>query len=133
MSGAGRGRSRLGLRALAVVGATLAALAVWLVAVPVAGVDLAAGFGDGPPDEIGARGVVVTALGAGLAGWALLEVLERVVRRPRTVWVAVALIVLLVSLIGPLAGAVSTAATVTLVVLHLAVAAVLVPILARTV
>ena len=121
------------LRALAVVGAVVAALAVWVVAVPIAGVDLAAQLGgEGPPDEIGARGVTVTALAVGLAAWALLELLERVTRRPRRVWMAVALLVFALSLVGPLAGGVSAGATITLVCLHAAVAAALIGLMAPT-
>ncbi|MET7804573.1 DUF6069 family protein [Micromonospora chersina] len=118
-------------RALAVLAATAATLAVWAVAVPVAGVDLAVRSG-GTEQSVTAAAVGVSTLLAGLAGWALLALLERVTARARAVWTGAAGLVLLLSLLGPLGGGVGAAATLTLVALHLAAAAVLVPLLRRT-
>ena len=69
------------VRALAVLGATAAALAVWVVAVPLAGVDLAARTG-ATEQPVGPGAVAVSALLAGLAAWALLAVLERFTHGP---------------------------------------------------
>lgn len=121
---------RIGPRSLVVVGATAAAAAVWLLAVPVADVDLAVVM-DGQAEAIGLREVVVTALGAGLLGWAALELLERVSGRGVAVWRAIALVVLGLSLVGPLLWGDGAASTIVLVVMHLSVAAVLVPLLPR--
>ncbi|MFI7428032.1 DUF6069 family protein [Micromonospora sp. NPDC049836] len=124
---AGRRRARL----LAVLAATVATLVVWVIAEPIAGVELAV-QGGGGEQSVTPVAVALSTVVAGLAGWALLALLERFTTRPRAVWTAVALGVLVVSLLGPLGGGVGTAATVTLVVMHLAAAAVLVPLLRRT-
>ncbi|MET8837040.1 DUF6069 family protein [Micromonospora sp. NPDC004540] len=118
-------------RALSVLAATAATLAVWVAADPVAGVDLAVRNG-GTEQSVTAVAVGVSTLLAGLAGWALLALLERFTARPRAVWTGAAALVLLLSLLGPLGGGVGTAATLTLVVLHLVAAGVLVPLLRRT-
>ena len=74
--------------------------------------------------------VALTSLTAGLAGWALLAVLERTVGRPARWWRAVALLVYVVSLLGPL-GATSTAVALALAALHTVVAGLLVVLLPR--
>ena len=122
---------RQALRAAAVVGAVVAAVLVWIAAVPVAGVHLEVLMG-GETEAVTLRAVVVVALGAGLLGWALLAALEWRVRRAVAIWTAIALAVTLLSLLGPLTAATSTAAAVVLVCLHLVVAAVLIPALRRT-
>lgn len=118
-------------RGLAVLAATAATLAVWAAAVPAAGVDLAVRNG-GTEQSVTPAAVGVSTLVAGLAGWALLALLERFTARARAVWTGAAGLVLLLSLLGPLGGGVGAAATLTLVALHLAAAAVLVPLLRRT-
>lgn len=118
-------------RLLAVVGAAAAALAVWTVAVPLAGVDLTVRTGGGDTRLIGSGDVVLVSLLAGLAGLALLMLLERFTAHPRRTWTATALVVLALSLLGPLGAGVSTAATVALAGMHLAAAAVLIALLAR--
>ncbi|WP_433280405.1 DUF6069 family protein [Micromonospora sp. CA-244673] len=118
-------------RSLAVLATTAATLAVWVAAVPVAGVDLAVRNG-GTEQDVTAVAVGASTLLAGLAGWALLALLERFTARARAVWTGAAALVLLLSLLGPLGGGVGAAATLTLVALHLVAAAVLVPLLRRT-
>ena len=94
------------------------ALAIWVLAVPVAGVDLTAGS---PPQTIGAAAVVATTVVATLGAWGVRALLRR--RTPVAWWLTCGL-VLLVSLLGPL-GATSPAAVGTLVALHLTVGTVL--------
>ncbi|MCZ7475615.1 DUF6069 family protein [Micromonospora sp. WMMC273] len=118
-------------RLLAVFAATVAALLGWVVAVPVAGVELITRSGSAD-QRVTPVAVVVSTLLAGLAGWALLALLERLTARARTAWTVVAGLVLLVSLLGPLGGGVGGAATLTLVALHLVAAAVLITGLRRT-
>ncbi|HEY6737818.1 MAG TPA: DUF6069 family protein [Actinopolymorphaceae bacterium] len=119
-------------RPLAVAGAAVAGLVTWLVADPLIGVDLAARLGpEGAVQPIGPVQVVVAALVAGLAGWGLLVLCERLSPRGRTLWTFVALAVLLVSLAGPLTQGVGTGTKITLVLMHLVVAAVLLPVLAH--
>ncbi|WP_219415714.1 DUF6069 family protein [Pseudonocardia nigra] len=122
--------SPLRRRALAVLGGTATALAVWAVAVPVAGVDLLARTGP-EPAPVAAGAVAVAALVTGLAGWALLAVLERTTARPGRIWRVLATAVLLLSLLGPLAQGVGAAAVATLAALHVVVGAVLIPLLPR--
>ncbi|WBB76433.1 DUF6069 family protein [Micromonospora sp. WMMD1128] len=118
-------------RLFTVLAATAATLLGWAVAVPLAGVELTA-RGGGAEQRVTPVAVAVSTVLAGLAGWALLALLERFTGRARTVWSVVAALVLLLSLVGPLTGGVGRAATVTLVILHLLAGAVLVPGLRRT-
>ncbi|MCF6467723.1 hypothetical protein FAF44_04765 [Nonomuraea sp. MG754425] len=115
---------------LTVVGAPAAALAVWALAVPVAGTTLTVRTGAGT-QPVGPGSVLVASLLAGLAGWALLAVLERFVSRPGRTWTIVALTVLVLSLLGPSGSAVGAAAMLVLALMHLVVGAVLVLGLAR--
>jgi hypothetical protein len=99
--------------------------------VPVLGVDLTVGPG-GRAQSVGLGSVVLTSLVAGLLGWALLALLESRSRRAATVWTAIAIVVALLSLGGPLSAGAGAAASVVLVALHAVVAAVLIPALRRT-
>jgi hypothetical protein len=118
-------------RALAVLGAAGAALTVWVIAVPLAGADLTVRV-SGETQSIELGSVVAGALIAGLVGWALLAVLERVVRRPRQTWTINAGVAFVLSLTGPLGSDADATTTITLIGMHLAVAAVLIPALGRT-
>lgn len=120
-------------RATAVGAAVLAPAAIWLVAVSLLGVDLRVAQPSGrPPAEITLPLVLVTALAASLAGWGLLALLERLTRRASTIWTSTAVVALVVSF-GPLLGpGTATAARIVLVLLHLTVAAILIPALARS-
>ncbi len=120
-------------RAFAVTAAALAALVVWSVAVPLLGVGLTVRTMPGSSVQtIGAGFVVAVSLLASLLGCGLLAALERLTQRARPVWTAAAGVVLLLSLAGPLSAAVTTGGKVSLVALHLSVAAVLIPLLRRT-
>ncbi|MGI8875559.1 MAG: DUF6069 family protein [Egibacteraceae bacterium] len=122
-------------RLLAVVSTILAALALWTVAEPILGVDLRepARAAGGATRAIGPLNIVLASAVASLAGWGLLAALERLTVRARTAWTATAVVVALVSLGGPLSGAGITAANkVVLALLHIVVAAVLIPLLSRT-
>ena len=125
-------RSTVRARLAAVAGATLAAALVWLVAVPL--LDLTITVPEGPGSttraSLGLGLVVVTALVASLAGWALLALLERFTRRAASVWTGVALVVLVVTM--PYAAGFTVTERVVLGAMHLAVAAVVVPALRRT-
>jgi hypothetical protein len=78
--------------------------------------------------------VAATSLAAALAGWGLLALLERFTARPRTSWTAIAVLVGLLSLAGPLSTIAPTTVAngLSLALMHLAVAAVLIPGLAAT-
>ena len=116
-------------RALAVLGAAGATLTVWAVAGPLAGVDLRVRLGSATVQHVGPATVVIVSILAGLAAWGLLAALEHFTPRARTVWTAIALVTLALSLAGPLSSGVTTATKVALAGMHLAAAAVLVPVL----
>jgi hypothetical protein len=94
--------------------ATILALAIWVLAVPVAGVDLEAGT---PAQTVGAASVVVATLVVTLGAWGVRALVKN--RTPVAWWLTCG-IVLLVSLLGPL-GATSAGAFGTLLALHLVV------------
>jgi Family of unknown function (DUF6069) len=81
----------------------LAALAVWLVADPLLGVELAAPTRPGSEElqSITPALVAGTSLVVALAAWGLLALLERFTARPRAIWTAIAVLVGLLSLAGP--------------------------------
>jgi hypothetical protein len=118
-------------RILGVAGATLAAAAVWAIEVPLLGLRLQTQFGNTAPQDVGIGLVVVSALGGSLAGWGLLALLERRYARARTIWTWIALAFLLVSFSAPLSAGTTTTTKFALAMMHLAVAAVLIPTLRR--
>lgn len=113
-------------RALTVAAAALAALLLWTLTGPVAGLHPSAETG-GQTREVGAAAVAAASLLAGLAAWALLALLERVAGRPRRIWTFTALAVLALSLLGPLGSAADTSSLAVLAGMHLLVGAVLIP------
>jgi hypothetical protein len=119
-------------RAVVAAAAVAAALGVWLVAVPLLGVDLQVQPNGGPAQAVGAGQVVAASLTAALLGWAVLALLERRTARALTVWTLGAVAVLLLSLAAPLTAARTASAGIVLVTLHLTVAAVLIVGLRRT-
>lgn len=111
-------------RLLVVTAASAAALALWALAAPLAGVDLAVRQG-GSDQAVGPVPVALASLLAGFAAWALLAVLERFTARAGRIWTVTAAVVLALSLLGTF-GAVSTAATLALMGMHAVVGAVLI-------
>ena len=116
-------------RVLGVGGAVLAAVAVWVLAVPLLGLHLVVRFGNASPQSVGIGFVVAASLIASLAGWGLLVMLERRTTRARAIWTGVAIAVLLVSLSLPLVAGTTASTRVALAAMHVAVAAVLIPAL----
>jgi hypothetical protein len=121
-------------RPIAVALAVLAALAVWGISELVFGVDVRQpAFGTGMPQDLTAGPVVVASVVAGLAAWLALALLERLTRHARAVWVALATLVLVVSLGAPLSGrGIDGGSRLVLALLHLTVGALLIVLLART-
>ncbi len=121
---------------LAATGAAFAvAVVIWIVAVPLLGVDLRGPAGplSGQTQPVILPAVVSMSLGAALAAWALLSILERRSARARYVWNTVAIGVLILSYGGPLLAAnVPTASRITLALMHTAVGLVLIAALPRT-
>ena len=116
-------------RALGVVGAVIAAVAVWVIEVPLLGLHLDIRFGTGAAQTIGIGFVLGATLFASLLGWALLAILERRTPRARTIWTVIAAVVLVASLSLPLYAGIAGSTKVALAVMHLAAAAVLIPVL----
>ncbi|MFJ8050378.1 DUF6069 family protein [Streptomyces luteogriseus] len=116
-------RRRLGVTALTV----LAPVLVWVVADPVLGHRLRTTDGE-QTLAIGAAPVAVVALVASLSGWGLLAALERFgVRRARAIWTGVAGAVLALSFLPFLGDGMDGGTRISLALMHLAVAAVLIP------
>ncbi|MDQ1051306.1 DUF6069 family protein [Streptomyces sp. V4I2] len=116
-------RRRLRVTALAV----LAPVLVWLVADPLLGHRLRIADGEQTLD-IGAVAVAVLALLASLSGWGLLAALERFgARCARALWTGLAGTVLAVSFLPFLGDGMDGGTRVSLALMHLAVAAVLIP------
>ena len=107
-------------------------MAVWAIAVPGLGVQVLTRFGSAAPQEVRVVFVLAGAAAASLLGWGLLAVLERHTPRAHAIWGGAAILVLLASLSLPLAAATTTSGTLALVMMHLAVAAVLIPSLLRS-
>ncbi|MGI5196267.1 DUF6069 family protein [Streptomyces sp. CA-288835] len=116
-------KRRLGVTALAV----LAPVLVWLVADPLLGHRLRIADGEQTLD-IGAVPVAVVALLASLSGWGLLAALERFgARRAHAIWTGVAGAVLALSFLPFIGDGMDGGTRVSLALMHLAVAAVLIP------
>ena len=110
---------------LAIAGAAVAALAIWVVAVPIARLDLTVGSG-ATARTVGPVSVVVVALLAGGLAWALLALLDRRLRHGRRAWRVTAWTLLALSLLGPVGMGATAGVVVSLVAMHLAVGATLI-------
>ncbi|MFG2332165.1 DUF6069 family protein [Streptomyces sp. NPDC048604] len=122
-------------RALAVVAAVVVDGLIWLLASTVLDIDLRIPDGPGSTttSELYLPAVLIGSAVVSLLGWGLLALLEKFAAgRARTIWTAVAVAILLLSLFAPLFGAGLTAGNrATLVLLHLTVGAILVPAFRR--
>ncbi|MGW1344936.1 DUF6069 family protein [Kribbella sp. NPDC002412] len=120
------GRSRL-----AVVGVTVvAALAVWALLAPVAGIELEAQ--QGSRIQVGPGSVFFASAAMAFAGWGLLAILERRTLNARKAWTVVAVIACLTSLGSPLFSGIGVGAKLGLASLHLVVGATVIFGLRRT-
>jgi hypothetical protein len=125
-------QSRQGKRLSAVVGATAAAIGVWVVAVGVLGQDLEVDQGDADVTTVSMAQVIVIALSASLTAWGALAVLERLTSNAATVWAVGASAVLVLSFGGPLAASTDVATALILSLMHLVVGLTLITTLARS-
>ena len=120
------------IRLAAVFAAIVASLLVWVVIEQWIGHDLYAPVFVDPNEQaenIGVVEVISAAVIPSLLGWALLAVLERYRPRPARLWTIIACVFLVVSM--PWLGIFrNNADKVSIVLLHLTVAAVIIPILA---
>jgi hypothetical protein len=112
-------------RAITVTAGAVGALLIWAINDPWAGTELTVRQG-ASTQHIGPAAIVVTALVAGLAAWGLLALLERTASRPIRMFRIVALIVLVLSLAGPLGSGVGTSSQIALLGMHTTVGAALI-------
>lgn len=119
-------------RAGTVFVAIAAAAAGWTIGVPLFGVEPTVGLGHRlPPMTIGLGPVIATTLAVSLAGWTSLSALEHLTTKARTGWTAIAITILVVSLVPVIAADADGATKLTLAMLHVVVAAVLIAGLPR--
>lgn len=112
-------------RLAAIAAAALLPLLVWVIAVPVAGIELVAGSG-AAARPVGPASIVAAALIPGFAAWGVLALLERFAPHSGRIFAIVGWAVLLLSLLGPsLTGATGTVLVV-LLVMHVVTGATLV-------
>ena len=128
-------RSERRVRLAGVAAAVLVAELIWIAAELVFDIRLQATAGNGYPEpvDISPLTVAVASLALSLLGWAVLSVLERLTRHARRIWLSLALVALAVSLSMPLSGTgITVGNRIVLVLMHVAVAAVVIPVLYRT-
>jgi hypothetical protein len=113
-------RGSAGRRAVTLLAAPAVALAIWVVSVPIAGLDLTVGSGSSAL-TVHAGSVAAVALLMGAAAWALLAFLERLGRGGVRAWRITAWAVLALSLLGPVSMGASVAVLASLLAMHVAV------------
>ena len=119
-------------RALCAASGALAAAAVWIIEVPLLGIHLSVRFGGGRAETIGIGQIIGVSLAASLLGWLLLVILEKRTTHARLAWTSLAVLAAAASLALPLRAATTTTAITALIVMHIAVAAAVIPALSRT-
>jgi hypothetical protein len=118
-------------RALGVAASVLAAVAVWVVAVPILGAHLTVRFGHGAVQNVQISSVIATSILASLLGWTVLTILEKRTRRAVAIWTGIALATTLLSLLFPILAGITTSTKIALATMHLGVAAILIPALRK--
>lgn len=118
-------------RALGVAVTVLTCVVLWIVGA-VAGVDYTVQNAGQPALVVNLVPVVIFSLGSALVGWAGLVLLERFAgRRAGVIWITLAVLIALVSLVPVIATEATAGAKVMLGAMHLAVAAVLIAFLPK--
>ncbi|WP_436531390.1 DUF6069 family protein [Actinoplanes sp. HUAS TT8] len=112
-------------RLITVAAGVAGALLLWAVNDPWAGIDLAVRQGSSV-QHIGPAAVAIAALLSGLAAWALLALLERTTGNPVRVYRIITIVILLISLAGPLGSGIGTSTKLVLLGMHLTVGAALI-------
>lgn len=115
-------------RAMAILGAVIATLVIYLVTTYVGQVDLTVNDGE---TKVGAAEVVFATLVAGLVAWGLLALLERSTDRAWPIFRAIAIAVLVLSMLGTL-GADEALGKTALSVMHVFAAVIIVRGFSRT-
>lgn len=125
-------RSPWQVRAMAIVDAIAANVVILVVGRVVNGEFPMATVGS-DDQMIGFAQVIVVTVLVGLVAWGLLVLLERTTSRAKAVWTAIAVIVFVLSLLGPLGSGVNASSKVVLACMHLGAAATIIPIMRRSV
>ncbi|GAA1504181.1 hypothetical protein GCM10009761_02330 [Agromyces terreus] len=99
-------------------------LLVWAAAVPLAGLDLMVGSG-AAAQRVAPPAIVVAALFAGCAAWAVLALLERFTRSSGRIFAVIGWTVLALSLLGPVLTGAKPAVLGVLLAMHLVTGATL--------
>jgi hypothetical protein len=128
--GASRASARQ-MRALAIVAAIVANVVILAIARVVNGEFPMVTQGNDDQTVGFAQVVVVTGL-AGLVAWGVLALLERTTSRATAIWTAIAVVVFVLSLTGPLGNAVDASSKAVLTCMHIAAAATLIPLMRRS-
>ncbi|KXK60391.1 hypothetical protein AWW66_19085 [Micromonospora rosaria] len=116
---------------LAVGGAALMVAALWAAA-QILGIELRVDPGDGrAPGVVSLPFAVTVSLAVSLVGWGARVLLDRLIRRSSVVWTVLAILVLLASFPPLVTVEATAAATAVLALMHVAVAAVLIPVFGR--
>lgn len=118
-------------RAWSVVGAVALPVLIWLVADPLAGLDLVVPQ-SGNPMTITLFPVVAASAVVSLVGWGALAVLEKFTAAAKTIWTVAAVLVLAVSFMPFLSSAMTTSTMLVLGLMHLVVAGILIPGMRRS-
>ena len=123
--------TRLRRGIFAVSGAVLSTTLIWTAAHAL-GVEFRVDPHNGqPPGTIGLPFAVAVTLAAALIGWGVRALLQRITRRASTAWTVLAFIALTASFLPLLAVGASGTTKAALASMHLAVAAVLIPVFGR--
>lgn len=125
-------RSTWQMRAMTIVDAIVVNVIILIVGRVVNGEFPIATVGS-DDQTIGFAQVIVVTVLVGLVAWGSLALLERMTSRAKAVWTAIALIVFVLSLLGPLGSGVNTSSKVVLACMHVGAAATIIPLMRRSV
>ena len=123
------------VRLLAIAAAVACALAIWVIAESVFGIDLRAPAFGGSAETlpVQAHDVLLVSGLLSFAGWGCMAVLERLTPKARQLWLVLSVTALVLSLATPFAGSgVSLANRIVLMLMHVAVGSVIISLLYRT-
>lgn len=120
------------IRTMAIVDAIVLNVVILIVARVVNGEYPMATVGDDDQTIKFAQVIVVTAL-IGLVAWGLLALMERTTARAKAIWTAIAIVVFVLSLLGPLGSGVNTSSKVVLACMHIGAAVTITPLMRRSV